>query len=252
MSVKKGQPQPRADHPCPRNPPTRQPVTRADNTRHLLQAAADRHHDALNRARTAIDTLDRRGESITFTTVAHEAAVSRSWLYRQADLRDTIVTLRTDRRATAPLLPAGQRSSADSLRQRLDGLRAEIANLRDDLADEQHVTQPRLRGATCRIETTNLEQGWRAGVRTDVAGRPALALRARVRHERCCFPLVLRSLCSCRGTSVTRFRGGWWDRLRWRPQRVQCRPDRRERPAYDEEERRPLRQRPLGRALLVL
>ena len=109
-------------------------MTRADNTRHLLQAAADRHHDALSRARAAIETLDRRGESITFTTVAHEAAVSRGWLYRQPDLRDTIVTLRTDRRATAPLLPAGQRATTDSLHQRLDALRAEIANLRDENA----------------------------------------------------------------------------------------------------------------------
>ena len=109
-------------------------MTRADNTHHLLQAAADRHHNALSRARAAIETLDRRGESITFTTVAHEAAVSRGWLYRQADLRDTIVTLRTDRRAAGPIQPAGQRATTDSLRQRLDALRAEIANLRDENA----------------------------------------------------------------------------------------------------------------------
>lgn len=109
-------------------------MTRADNTNHLLQAAAQRHNDALRRARAAIEALDRRGESITFTTVAHEAAVSRSWLYRQTDLRDTIVSLRTDRRATGPLLPTGQRSTTDSLRQRLDGLRAEIADLRDENA----------------------------------------------------------------------------------------------------------------------
>jgi len=109
-------------------------VTRADNTRHLLQAAADRHHDALGRGRAAIETLDRRGESITFTTVAREAGVSRGWLYRQADLRDAILTLRTDRQATGPHLPAAQRSTTDSLRQRVDGLRAEIAGLRDENA----------------------------------------------------------------------------------------------------------------------
>jgi len=88
-------------------------VTRADNTRHLLQSASDRHHDALSRARAAIETLDRNGEPITFTTVALRAGVSRGWLYRQADLRDAILTLRADRRTTGPLLPAAQRATAD-------------------------------------------------------------------------------------------------------------------------------------------
>jgi len=109
-------------------------VTRADNTRHLLQSASARHDDALSRARAAIETLDRNGEPITFTTVALRAGVSRGWLYRQADLRDAILTLRTDRRATGPLLPATQRATVDSLRQRIDGLRAEIARLRDENA----------------------------------------------------------------------------------------------------------------------
>jgi hypothetical protein len=109
-------------------------VTRADNTRHLLQAAADRHHDALSRARAAIETLDRNGEPITFTTVALRAGVSRGWLYRQPDLRDAILTLRTNRQATGPVPPATQRATADSLRQRVDSLRAEVACLRDENA----------------------------------------------------------------------------------------------------------------------
>jgi hypothetical protein len=109
-------------------------VSRADNTHYLLRAAAHRHHDALSRARAAIDTLDRNGRPITFTTVAREAGVSRGWLYRQPDLRDAIITVRTDPRASGPVLPAGQRATADSLRQRVDGLRAEIASLRDENA----------------------------------------------------------------------------------------------------------------------
>lgn len=109
-------------------------MTRADNTRHLLQSASDRHHDALSRARAAIETLDRNGEPTTFTTVALRAGVSRGWLYRQAELREAILTLRTDRQATGPLLPATQRATVDSLRQRVDGLRAEIARLREENA----------------------------------------------------------------------------------------------------------------------
>lgn len=109
-------------------------MTRADNTAHLLRAAAERHHDTLNRARAAIAELDRHGEPITFTAVARKANVSRGWLYRQPDLRDIILSLRADKQASAPLLPGAQRATADSLRQRLDGLRAEIARLRDENA----------------------------------------------------------------------------------------------------------------------
>ena len=109
-------------------------MTRADNTHHLLRAAAERHRDALGRARAAIETLDRRGEAVSFATVAREADVSRSWLYRQADLRACIVALRTSQRPIGPLGPAGQRATTDSLRQRVDGLRAENACLRDENA----------------------------------------------------------------------------------------------------------------------
>ncbi len=107
-------------------------MTRADNTRHLLRSAADRHNDTLHRAQAALAELNRHGEPITFTTVAHRAGVSRGWLYRQPELRSAILSLRTDTRASGPLLPAAQRATADSLRQRVDGLRAEIANLRDE------------------------------------------------------------------------------------------------------------------------
>ena len=62
-------------------------MTRADNTHHLRLAAQARHDHALQRAHDAIRTLDRRGQPITFTTVAATAHVSRSWLYRQPELR---------------------------------------------------------------------------------------------------------------------------------------------------------------------
>ncbi len=112
----------------------RQRVTRADNTRHLRQAAAARHHDAVDRARAAIETLDRTGEPITFTAVArHAARVPRLALPPTRPARHHP---RPPHRRTArgPLLPTAQRATADSLRQRVDGLRAEIASLRDDNA----------------------------------------------------------------------------------------------------------------------
>ena len=108
-------------------------MTRADNTRHLLMAAAARHDLAVNRAHVAIEALDRSGAALTFTAVAHTAGVSRGWLYNQPDLRDTIIRLRRDR-PTTTVIPTRQRTTTASLRQRLDDTRDEIVRLRAENA----------------------------------------------------------------------------------------------------------------------
>ncbi|MFN2505370.1 MAG: DUF6262 family protein [Acidimicrobiales bacterium] len=104
-------------------------MTRADNSHHLVRAAAARHDRSLSRARAAIDALERGAETLTFTAVARVAGVSRSWLYDQPDLRDAIIRLRRDR-PTAPLLPSAERATSASLRQRLDDAKDEVARLR--------------------------------------------------------------------------------------------------------------------------
>ena len=83
-------------------------MTRADNTHHLRRAAADRHNAATDRATTALADLDRSGRPVTFTTVAETANVSRSWLYTQPALRDTITSLRTEPARPSPGVPATQ------------------------------------------------------------------------------------------------------------------------------------------------
>jgi site-specific DNA recombinase len=124
--------QPRADHPRARA--ARRPgqeMTRADNSHHLRRVAAARHDTAVKNARRAIETIDRAGNAITFTTVARTAGVSRGWLYNQTDLRDAIIGLRRDEPAPdTSLAPAAQRATSDSLRQRLDSARLEITRLR--------------------------------------------------------------------------------------------------------------------------
>jgi hypothetical protein len=109
-------------------------MTRADNTHHLLRAAAARHQDARHRASEAIQHLDRQGQPVTFAAVAAAGRVSRTWLYRQDDLRELISRLRVDngRQLRAP---AAQRTSVASLRQRLDGARDDIAQLRAENAE---------------------------------------------------------------------------------------------------------------------
>lgn len=116
-------------------------MTRADNTHHLRQAAAARHDAATERATTALADLNRTGRPVTFTAVAETANVSRSWLYTQPSLRDSITSLRTEPPRPSTSVPAAQRATAQSLRQRLDAtrqdvalLRAENQTLRDQLA----------------------------------------------------------------------------------------------------------------------
>jgi hypothetical protein len=103
----------------------------ADNTRFLAQAAADRHHATVVRADHAIEELDRTGQPISFCAVAKTANVSRAWLYRQPDVRDLIIRLRTAPSRPAAN-PANQRATTESLRQLLDAARHEIAQLRAD------------------------------------------------------------------------------------------------------------------------
>ena len=112
----------------------------ADNTRHLAAAAARRHQATLAKANDAIAHLDRAGQSISFTAVAAAAEVSRSWLYRQPEIRDLITGLRTSP-GPPTSTPASQRATTESLHALLDAsgheitrLRAENATLRNEPA----------------------------------------------------------------------------------------------------------------------
>lgn len=105
-------------------------MTRADNSAYLAQANARRRQAALAAARHAIEQLQREGTAINYTAVARTAGVSRAWLYRQNQIRDLISQLRQQHAPAAGL--AAQRASTDSLRQRLDTARAEIARLRTE------------------------------------------------------------------------------------------------------------------------
>lgn len=115
---------------------------RADNTRHLIVAARQRHELTRAKAIQALRTLDAEGRPVTFEAVAQAAAVSRSWLYAQSDVRAEIERLRAaHRRAPATPVPARQRTSDASLLRRLEAanqrnrkLAEENRTLRDQLA----------------------------------------------------------------------------------------------------------------------
>jgi Family of unknown function (DUF6262) len=107
-------------------------MTRADNTRYLTQATAERHQETLRKASDAIAHLDSSGQPVNFSVVAAVAGVSRTSLYRDPGIRDLISRDSSIRSAPSrsATTRAAQRATAESLRTRLDTARAEITRLR--------------------------------------------------------------------------------------------------------------------------
>lgn len=106
---------------------------RADNTRHVVQAAQRRAQQTRQRAVTTLRRMDAAGQRITFDAVSREAAVSRSWLYAQDDLRAEIERLRQRHSATpSAQVPQRQRASDTSLLRRLEAATARIRQLEAD------------------------------------------------------------------------------------------------------------------------
>ncbi|HZY01082.1 MAG TPA: DUF6262 family protein [Dermatophilaceae bacterium] len=101
-----------------------------DRVDRLREAAQARHEATLRRAKNALASMARRGESVTFRRVAETAGVSRSWLYRQQELRDEINRLRHASQGRPGVLPSAERATADSLRQQVRTYRDEITRLR--------------------------------------------------------------------------------------------------------------------------
>jgi hypothetical protein len=107
---------------------------RADNSRHLIQAAQRGSQRTRDRALAALRRMDATGQPVSFDALSREARVSRSWLYAQPDLRAEITRLRerSQPRPRAPLAPDRQRASAASLLRRLEAAAARIRQLQDD------------------------------------------------------------------------------------------------------------------------
>ena len=103
-----------------------------DRVDRLRQAARTRHDTTLARATQALQALTREAEPITFGRLARAANVSRSWIYRQPELRHQIEQLRQPPTTGKPPARPAQRATADSLRQQLHTYREEIARLQAD------------------------------------------------------------------------------------------------------------------------
>jgi hypothetical protein len=112
---------------------------RADNSAHLITAAARRHELARSKAIQAIRELDGAGTAMTFETVARAAGVSRSWLYTQPDIRAEVERLRDlGRRAPKTPVPSHHRSSDTSLLRRLETANARNREMTADNQQLRH------------------------------------------------------------------------------------------------------------------
>ena len=103
-----------------------------DRVERLRDAAQARHDATLRRATSALQRMARRGEQVTFRRVAETAGVSRSWLYRQSQLREEISRLRDAAAGRSGTLPSAERATTHSLRQQLSTFRDEITRLRTE------------------------------------------------------------------------------------------------------------------------
>lgn len=101
-----------------------------DRVERLREAAQARHEATLRRAENTLRRLIRRGAPVTARQLAAEASVSRSWLYRQPELRQQLDRLRALPTPSGRALPAEQRASTESLQQQIHTYRQEITRLR--------------------------------------------------------------------------------------------------------------------------
>ena len=101
-----------------------------ETTSPLARAVRARSLDTRSRATDALRRLDAAGEPISFASVASAASVSRSWLYRDHNLRGEIERLRTQTRS--PATPSSERMSTQSEQRRREALLDEIARLKEE------------------------------------------------------------------------------------------------------------------------
>lgn len=121
---------------------------RPDNSHFLHVAQARRHQDLIDQAASAIRSLDRRGEVVSFASVARRSGVSRSFLNKVPELATEIKRLRTGR-SQAPRVPSGQRMSDDSKDARLRQLKDRNRRLHEEvvwLREQNAVLLGKLRG----------------------------------------------------------------------------------------------------------
>jgi len=108
--------------------------THPRNVEGMVRHRKNLHVDATRRTEAALDALENSGAAITFKLIARRAGVSRSWLYKQDELRHRIAALRLEHpwpahRPAERASDASKEAMIRTLRQRLADERAAKAQL---------------------------------------------------------------------------------------------------------------------------
>ncbi len=101
-----------------------------ESTSALSKVTEARVMNTRRKAEAAIRELDGRGWPVTFASVAAAASVSRSWLYREPDIRAEIDRLRA--RRGDGVMPSVERASADSTKRQREALLDELSILKEE------------------------------------------------------------------------------------------------------------------------
>jgi hypothetical protein len=109
----------------------------AQRTAALIAAAKAKSQAKTGAAETAIRTLIKRNEPVTFQAVGREAGVSHSFLYNQPDLRSRIEHLRTQARPalTKPSTATPETTLVAALAQQINNLKRQHRNETQALRD---------------------------------------------------------------------------------------------------------------------
>lgn len=105
---------------------------RADNSRHVLDAAARRRDQSRARVIQVLHDVDHEGRWLTVTELARAASVSRAYLYSQPDLVAAARELREKNAGRAAGTPTTQRATAASLLARIEALSARNKKLQEE------------------------------------------------------------------------------------------------------------------------
>lgn len=119
----------------------------------LQEAAAEKALVTAERVEKALEKMVKQGHIITFKSVAHVANVSTAYLYKQAELRSQIETLRDQQKnRSKPKQPPP--ASDNSKAVIIYNLRAENKKLRTDIDELRRINES-LTGKLYQLQTTN-------------------------------------------------------------------------------------------------
>jgi chromosome segregation ATPase len=119
----------------------------------LQEAAAEKARESAQRVEKALGKMIKQGQIITFKSVAHVANVSTAYLYKQADLRNRIETLR-DQQKNSSKPKQSPPASDNSKAVIIYNLRAENKKLRTEIDELRRINES-LTGRLYQLQNTN-------------------------------------------------------------------------------------------------